>query len=276
VWVGLSLAGPASAGIPAATVSTLQVLWQVQAISVGLVLALVVFVFGLLPQGRRRLPYRQFLRRTWALGLAVFNVGSLLFVGLVLLGVGHQVPATQTVPGHGWAVSVASGASMVCIASIVVLLARTVRALDPATDKAAQEAYQRDVVARAVRRELGERESLTAVLGFGDSGICEFSPITIGPGHGVLTGRRQPRVIRDVSVWRLRVLRRGAAWRHHKPSVLRVWPGRLVSPATVLISIDRSSGFLTHLWARSCIRTSKVPPDELAGALNAMHACPGH
>jgi predicted cobalt transporter CbtA len=43
VLVGLSLAGPASAGIPAATTSSLQVLWQVQATSVGLVLTLVVF-----------------------------------------------------------------------------------------------------------------------------------------------------------------------------------------------------------------------------------------
>src|SRR5271163_2419234 len=64
-WVaalgGVSLAQPASTGVSAATTSTLEVLWQVQATSVGLVLVLVVFVFGLLPQGRRRLTYRQFL-----------------------------------------------------------------------------------------------------------------------------------------------------------------------------------------------------------------------
>jgi len=29
-----------------------------------------------------------------AIGLTLFNVGSLLFIGLVPLGVGHQVPAT--------------------------------------------------------------------------------------------------------------------------------------------------------------------------------------
>lgn len=38
--------------ISAANTSLLSTLWQVQATSVGLVLALVVFVFGLLPQGR--------------------------------------------------------------------------------------------------------------------------------------------------------------------------------------------------------------------------------
>jgi hypothetical protein len=59
VLVGIALAGPASAGIPAATVSSLDVLWQVQAASVGLVVTLVVFVFRLLPAGNRgMLTYR--------------------------------------------------------------------------------------------------------------------------------------------------------------------------------------------------------------------------
>lgn len=70
-------------------------LWQVQAASVGFVFALAVFVFGLLPQTRGRVTYREFLGRSWALGLVVFNVGSLLFTGLVLLGTGHQVPPTS-------------------------------------------------------------------------------------------------------------------------------------------------------------------------------------
>lgn len=90
VLVGVSVAGPASAGIPAATAGSLDVLWQVQAASVGLVVTLVVFVFGHLPaRNRGMLTYRQFLRRTHAIGLTLLNVGSLLFIGLVLLGVGH-------------------------------------------------------------------------------------------------------------------------------------------------------------------------------------------
>lgn len=43
--------------VPDATTSLLSVLWQVQATSVGLVFTVVVFVFGLLPQGRGRLTY---------------------------------------------------------------------------------------------------------------------------------------------------------------------------------------------------------------------------
>lgn len=89
-WVGiftvLSLLLPAPRSVSAAKTSSLSVLWQVQATSVGLVLALVVFVFGLLPQGRGRLTYREFLRRTGALPLTTFNVASLLFNGMVLLG----------------------------------------------------------------------------------------------------------------------------------------------------------------------------------------------
>jgi hypothetical protein len=121
VLVGVSLAGPASAGIPAATARSLDVLWQVEASSVGLVVTLVVFVFGLLPAGSRgMLTYRQFLRRTHAIDLTLFNVGSLLFIGLVLLGVGHQVPSTRTTGTHGWALTLATIAALLSIASIVV------------------------------------------------------------------------------------------------------------------------------------------------------------
>jgi hypothetical protein len=97
VWVGalidVSMAGPPSYGLPVASSSFLAVLWQVQAASVGLVFALAVFVFGLLPQSRSSVTYREFLGRSWTLPLVVFNIGSLLFTGLVLLGAGHQVPA---------------------------------------------------------------------------------------------------------------------------------------------------------------------------------------
>src|SRR5215218_3561895 len=48
----VSIAAPRSAGIPGATTSFLGALWQVQAASVSLALALAVFVFGLLPQVR--------------------------------------------------------------------------------------------------------------------------------------------------------------------------------------------------------------------------------
>ena len=63
------------------------------------------------------LTYRQFLRRRHAIGLTLFNVGSLLFIGLVPLGVGHQVPTTPATGGHGWALRVASIAALLAIAS---------------------------------------------------------------------------------------------------------------------------------------------------------------
>ena len=142
------------------------VLWQVQAASVGLVVTLVVFVFGLLPaRSRGMLTYRQFLRRTHAIDLTLFNVGSLLFIGLVLLGVGHQVPSTLTTAAHGWALTVATIAALLSIASIVVLLALTVRALDPAENEAVRTEYRHRVLAQEVRREIRERASLTVTSG---------------------------------------------------------------------------------------------------------------
>ena len=166
--------------IPDATTSLLSVLWQVQATSVGLVFTVVVFVFGLLPQGRGGLTYREFLRRTWALPLTMFNVASLLFNGIVLLGVGHQVQPVGTIPGHGWAVTLASVAALASIATIVALLVRTVRAINPATAADVEREYQRVTVALAARDELIEIESLRIMT----ADTWPFTFIASYPGPG--------------------------------------------------------------------------------------------
>ena len=273
VLVGISVAGPASAGIPAATASSLDVLWQVQAASVGLVVTLVVFVFGLLPaRSRGMLTYRQFLRRTHAIDLTLFNVGSLLFIGLVLLGVGHQVPSTPATAAHGWALTVATITALVSIASIVVLLALTVRALDPAENESVRTEYRRRVLAREVRRELRERASLSVTSVLSQAGVIEFSPAFLWPGGKVTTGRSGSRVVTNVFVWRLRLLGWHASRAGLSPPVLRVWPGRVVPPPAPLLTIDLSSGSLARWWARRCIRTSPVPVDQLAPALDTLHA----
>jgi len=271
--VGISVAGPASAGIPAATASSLDVLWQVQAASVGLVVTLVVFVFGLLPaRSRGMLTYRQFLRRTHAIDLTLFNVGSLLFIGLVLLGVGHQVPSTPATEAHGWALTVATITALVSIASIVVLLALTVRALDPAENEAVSTEYRRRVLAQEVRRELRERASLSVTSVLSQAGVIEFSPAFLWPGGKVTTGRSGSRVVRNVFVWRLRLLGWHASRAGLSRPVLRVWPGRVVPPSAPLLTIDLSGGSLARWWARRCIRTSPVPVDQLAPALDTLHA----
>jgi len=272
LWA-ISLVRPASAGIFAsATVSTLEVLWQVQSASVGLVFTLVIFVFGLLPQGRGRLTYRQFLRRTSAVNLTIFNVASLLFNGLVLLGAGHQVASTASVAGHGWAVTVASVTAMLSIASIVVLLAQTIRALDPVMNKSVQADYRRLLTADAVRQELRERESLAIVDSLAEPGTDAFSPIYNGSGVNITTRSGRDGVVRDVSVWRFKLL----GWQANRKSlprpVLRAWPGRRVTAETPLMTIAPSSGPVAQWWARGCVRTSAIPADELATALNALHA----
>ena len=275
VWVtalsGIALARPASTGITAATTSSLEVLWQVQATSVGIVLAIVVFVFGLLPQGRGRLTYREFLRRTWAVRLIIFNVGSLLFDGLVLLGVGHQVPASHGTAGHGWAVTVASVTALVSIASIVLLLARTMLAIAPTTNEAAQREFRLKAILQEVRSELCERASLGVMWDLNKTGLCSFNPAYMSPGIPI-TATRTATLVWDVSVWRLRLLRRLSMRRGGKPPVLLVWPGRSVGTSRPLMVIDPSSGRLAEWWARRCIRLRTAPPDLFGSAVEALHA----
>ena len=108
--------------------------------------------------------YREFLGRSWALPLVVFNVGSLMFTGLVLLGAGHQVPTTRNAAGHGWSVTGATVVSLASMASILILLGRAIAAIDPATGIAARRDYALKALGKTVRSELRELSSLDLML----------------------------------------------------------------------------------------------------------------
>jgi hypothetical protein len=109
---------------------------------------------------------------------------------------------------------------------IVVLLALTVRALDPAENEAVRTEYRRRVLAHGVHRELRARASLSVTSVLNRNGVIEFSPAFLWPGGKVITGRGGSRVARNVFVWRLRLLGWHAGL--SRP-VLRMWPGRVAS-----------------------------------------------
>jgi hypothetical protein len=273
VWVGVltwvGMAGPRSSGISAATSSFLAVLWQVQAASVGFVFALAVFVFGLLPQTRGRVTYREFLDRSWALPLVVFNVGSVLFTALVLLGAGHQVAPAGNTPGYGWSITVASVVSLASVASILVLLSRTITAIDPAAGRTAQNRYAQKALGRALRSELRELACLNVALGPPGLGIASGRA---AGGIDVSAGGDAAWRVRDVALWALRLLKWHAKRKRLMEPAVRVWPGRTVTPSSALITIDSASGPVPRWWARRCIRLARVPSDTLTTALEAMHA----
>ena len=272
-WIGaltiVGVARPRSSGISAATSGFLAVLWQVQAASVGFVFALAVFVFGLLPQTRGRVTYREFLGRSWALQLVVFNIGSLLFTGLVLLGAGHQVAPASDSPGYGWSITVASAVSLASVASILILLGRTITAIDPAASSRARNLYAHKALGRALRTELRELACLNVTLGPPGLGVGNGGA---GAGTDVCAEGGAARRVRDVALWALKLLKWHAKRRGLMEPAVRVWPGRTVTPSSVLITIDPGSGPITRWWARRCIRLGRVPPDSLITALEAMHA----
>ena len=255
--------------ISAANTSLLSTLWQVQATSVGLVLALVVFVFGLLPQGRGRLTYREFLRRTWALPLTTANVASLLFIGMVLLGLGHQHPSAGSVPGSGWAVTLASCVSLLSIATIVLVLAQTLKAISREAQEDAQRDYQLKAVDQAARDELIERTSVRMMSD--PAWPYAFAPSYPVPGRTINVAGLESGVVRDVSMWRLRILKQLAERRQHVEPTVRAWPGRTASAGTPLMTIDLTSGPVEAWWAARCVRTRRTRSDALGSALEALH-----
>lgn len=270
VFTVLSLAASAGRGLSEATTSSLAVLWQVQATSVGLVLALVVFVFGLLPQGRGRLTYREFLNRTWALPLTTLNVASLLFNGMVLLGTGHQVPATSTTPSHGWAVTVASIIALASTGTIVVILARAVRAISPQTEADVQLKYRQTAVALAARAELIEYEALQLMNA--TTGPYTFSPAYPGPGLTTRVSSQGERVVHDVLVWPLHLLKLAGKRRGHGKPTVRVWPGRPARQGTPLITVGAPASLAERFLSRVSLWVRPAPPDLLQRALMALQS----
>src|SRR6185437_14790865 len=85
--------------------------------------------------------------------------------GLVLLGAGHQVPPTSDSPGHGWSTTVASAVSLASVASILILVGRTIAAIDPAATSRARTRYAHKTLGRALRSELRELACLNVALG---------------------------------------------------------------------------------------------------------------
>lgn len=255
--------------ISAANTGLLSTLWQVQATSVGLLLALVVFVFGLLPQGRERLTYREFLDRTWALPLTTANVASMLFTGMVLLGLGHQVPPVGSAPGSGWAVTLASCVSLLSTATIVLVLAQTLKAISPEAQDGARRDYQLKAVEQAAHDELIERASVQLMSA--PAWPYSFFPSYPVPGRTISVAKLEKGVIRDVSVWRLQLLKHLAEKRQHLEPVVRAWPGRTAGTGTPLMTIDLASRPLEAWLAARCVRTSKDAPDAFGSALTALH-----
>lgn len=268
----ISLAVPSSVGIPAATTDFLSQLWQAQAVVSGLAFALAVFVFGLLPEARGRATYGEFLRHSGTLPLVTAGIGSLIFDGLVLLGVGHQIRASGSTAGHGWAVTVAAIAGIVSSASIVMLLGRTITAIDTATSQTAQSDYRRRAVGQAVRAELRERACLLAMLDPKTPGEDVFSLVRPEAGLSIRARGKADRVVRDVSPRRLALLTRRATSKGRTPPVLGVWPGKIITAATPLITIDGASGAVARWWARHSVQLGAAPADLLGVVLDMSHA----
>ena len=275
-FVGLALAcgstyfAPASWGLSTATTGFLTVLWQVQAASVSLTLALAVFVFGLLPQSRARVTYPVFLKRSWALQIVVLGVVSILLNGIVLLGAGFQLPAKEPggSDGHGWAVTVAVIVALCSVAAIAFLFAKTISAIDPATTVRADSEYREQAVGQAIHDELFQQMSIKALEHLG----YDLTSVVALPyrGRAVVAGASRNAVVRDVSLLRLGILRRYLGWRKMSSPVVLAWPGRQINGRTRLMSLDERAGRGARWFARRCFQVRAAHADALNPALAAL------
>jgi hypothetical protein len=122
-----------------------------------------------------------------------------------------------------------------------------------------------------VRKEIRERASLTVTSRLSMAGVIEFSPAFWWPGGKVTTGWSGNRVVRDVSVWWLRLLGWHASRTGLGQPVLRVWPGRIVPPSAPLLTIDLSSG-PSPAGGRANASARLAFPSTSSPVLDTLHA----
>ena len=153
--------------------------------------------------------------------------------------------------------------------TIVVILAGTLRAIDPETEAEVQREYRETAVALAVRGELLQDKSVELMSG-GDW-PAGFSLAYSGPGRAITFRGPGEGTVRDVSVWKLRVLTRlGSVFGRSQP-VVQAWPDKPVSAGMPLVTIDAASTWLGRSWARWSVNLRPVRSDRLGTALAALH-----
>jgi hypothetical protein len=263
----------ASAGFRLANSAFLATLWQVQAAAVSLALALAVFVFGLFPRSGKRISYRTFLRRSLAKPIITAGIASLLFDGIVLLGVGHQVPDSPGASdGHGWAVTLACVVGLGSIGSIALLFGRTIGAIDPVAGSEALAKDRNTVIGDALRTELLDAFTLDVLENSAEPLNYRCHPYLRAPGRQPVFSTRSGVTVRDVNLRKLAAIGRRARHANRSLPVVHVEPGQAVKESIPMASIDVATPRLDRHRARRAVRLGPERDADFRELLDSVHA----
>lgn len=259
-------------GSPARGTSYLYAVWGVQAVTLTLSLAVVIFVFQAVYASRFGGSLRRFAEETGLFLMFYIGLAGLFVDGIVLLGGGHGASG-------GWAATWATCLAALQGLSLIYLFVSTIRAIDPGSLHNRRLRHARLEIRRATERVILRRLALNFLRDFSARCGIDYVPFfTTRPSataRAVVPGRAGE--VKDLRLWILRWV----GWKARRKSLpsprLRASLGDSVGDKTELLwaepaalprwprwgfkilARDREQGFLTtveelHTEAMQAIR----------------------
>lgn len=185
----------------------LSVAWPVTGGSFAFSVVVLVFAFQTIAAMRQSVGIRDLAAGTPLLVVVYLGIAAVLVDGMALLGIGYQAPG-------GWAASWATSISGLAMASLALLIAVSLRAVDPQIEQARRVRLLRRRTMAAIRAEAINRLALAGLIADGEQFNYTVSPLeSAGPARRFMKPVSSPRsgTIGDIRLDRLRRVARTCA-----------------------------------------------------------------
>ena len=249
----------------------LAVAWPVTAGSLAFSVVVLVFAYQTIAAVRQSVGIRDLAVGTPLLVVVYLGIAAVLADGLVLLGVGYQAPA-------GWAASWATIVSGSAIASLALLIAASLRAVDPQMQQSRRVRMLRRRIIAAIRAEAIKRLALTRLISDGEQFGYTVSPLeSAGPTRRLMESVNSPAsgAVFDIRLDRLRRIARSCGSAGLPPLVVTTFIMRDIGVGTRLAVFPKALEGASRRCLAAAFKTTRRsqsgPLSLLVAAVDDLH-----
>lgn len=249
----------------------LSVAWPVTGGSFTFSVVVLVFAFQTIAAVRQSVGIRDLGAGTLLLVVVYLGIAAVMTDGLALLGIGYQAPG-------GWAASWATIVSGLAMASLALLIAASLRAVDPQVQQARRVRLLRRRTMAAIRAEAIRRLALTGLIADGEQFTYTVSPLeSAGPARRLTksVSSRRPGAIADIRLDRLRRVARTCVSAGLAPPVVTTFVMRDLGNGTRLAvfpeALDPASKRCLSRAFKTTRQSQTAPLSLLAAAADELH-----
>jgi hypothetical protein len=249
----------------------LSVAWPVTGGSFAFSIVVLVFAYQTIAAVRQSVGVRDLAVGTPLLIVVYLGIAAVLADGLALLGIGYQAPA-------GWAASWSTITSGSAMALLALLIAASLRAVDPQVQQARRIRMLRRRTMAAIRAEAIKRLALTSLIADGKKAGYTVSPLeSAGPPRPSTesVSSRRPGAIGDIRLDRLRRVARTCASAGLPSPVVTAFIMRDLGVGARLVVFPEALGARSRRRLAAAFKTTRhsqsAPPSLLVAAVDELH-----